>query len=271
MIIQQELDDVRHRVVSAFMIAFPTVFEKKDMMIAYGGTKEKLVWDIFHRKLLVHYYSYLRVGEYYGTKALFQYRPLDFNEVDGSTTTHTAPSDTSAGSQGSDSVGSEFSEAYVTQCDEHGRIPESDKFLLNRALDFFLPVLRSRADKSKESVEKMCGLLNTWRDELRINERTLRDVSARKEVLVRVFGVRYSYSRQSSHEQDNTTSWSELRADRNRDDRSSGPRSGREQSANHDRISQPVAHHVRDSSGSGASHFRMLAFDDGRSCKFRHL
>ena len=150
------------------MIAFPTVFEKKDMMIAYGGTKEKLVWDIFHRKLMVHYYSYLRVGEYYGTRALFQCRPLDFDEVDGPPTAPIAPSDTPAGSQDCDPAGSEFSEAYVTQCDEHGRIPEGDKFLLDRALNFFLPVLQSRADKSKESVEKMHGLLNTWRDELHI-------------------------------------------------------------------------------------------------------
>ena len=51
-----------------------------------------------------------------------------------------------------------------------------------------------------------------------------------------------------SREQDNPSSRSGFGADRNRDDRSSEPRSGREQGVNHDHISQPVANYIRDGS-----------------------
>ena len=140
------------------------------MAIAYdNGVQEKIVWSVFRRKLLAHFYSYHHVGYHEGAVALLQHRRLlddpsdstaiasncDFSATDGSD--HSTPD-------------SGFQEVYVARCDEEGRIEsESDQAFSKRVLEFFLPVFKSLKAKTAITLQAMCNNLAAWREELRIN------------------------------------------------------------------------------------------------------
>ena len=170
MLVQQELDDIRDCIASAFVTAFPTIYSKRDVAVAYdNGVQEKIVWSVFRRKLLAHFYSYHHVGYHEGAVALLQHRRLlddpsdstaiarncDFSATDGSD--HSTPD-------------SGFQEVYVARCDEEGRIEsESDQAFSKRVLEFFLPVFKSLKAKTAVTLEALCNRLAAWREELQIN------------------------------------------------------------------------------------------------------
>ena len=155
--IQQELDDIRNCIASAFMDVFPTAFAKRDITVTRGNHEEIVVWSVFERKLLAHFYSYHRVRDYLGTQALFQCRSCLDGFGSGSFSVSAVLDDASVDTEDSErhSHGSEFEEVYVARCDAHGRISEDESAFLKRALAFFLPVFRLRAKESKDALEKM--------------------------------------------------------------------------------------------------------------------
>ena len=180
MLVQQELDDIRDCIASAFVTAFPTIYSKRDVAIAYdNGVQEKIVWSVFRRKLLAHFYSYHHVGYHEGAVALLQHRRLlddpsdstaiasncDFSATDGSD--HSTPD-------------SGFQEVYVARCDKEGRIEsESDQAFSKRVLEFFLPVFKSLKAKTAITLQAMCNNLAAWREELRMNVNSVQDIQSR--------------------------------------------------------------------------------------------
>ena len=167
------------------MDAFPTAFAKRDITVARGSHEDIVVWSIFERKLLAHFYSYHRVRDHLGTQALFQVRSC-LDEFDsGSFAVSSVSDDASVDIEDSErrSHNSEFEEVYVARCDAHGRISEDESVFLKRALSFFLLVFRLRAKESKDALEKMRHHLFVWKKELEVNERTIQDVRSRLEFL----------------------------------------------------------------------------------------
>lgn len=165
-----ELDDIRLCIASAFVIAFPTVFTKEDVIITYaGGTQEKLVWGIFKRKLSAHFHSYHRVGKYHDEGWALYTCCSCFDSIDRLTAVLGASNDASVGTKGT----------YVARCNEQGRIAESEEDSFKRIFEFFYPVLRSRLEKSKEHYNGIASHLVTWKEDLKRNEGAARDVHDR--------------------------------------------------------------------------------------------
>ena len=170
LLVQQELDDIRDCIVSAFVTAFPAVFSKKDVAVAYdNGVQERVVWSIFHRNLLAHFYSYHRIGYHEGVTALFQHRCLLDDLSDSATIACNRDSRATESSDHS-TLDSRFREAYIARCDDEGRIEsESDQAFSKRVLEFFLPVFKSLKAKTAVTLEALCNRLAAWREELQIN------------------------------------------------------------------------------------------------------
>ena len=167
-----ELDDIRLCIASAFAIAFPAVYTKKDMIITYAGDKrEKLVWSLFKRKLSAHFGSYHRVKKHDNGWALYTCRS-PFDDIDRSTAVLDA-FNASVDTRGT----------YVAQCDGQGRIAESEEDFFKRILGFFHPVLRSLCEKSKECFGRVSGRLVAWREDLNMNEGATRDARDRRTAL----------------------------------------------------------------------------------------
>ena len=145
-------------------------------MIKYGATSEKVVWPVFKRKLSAHFSSYHRIAKHYDTWALFQCRSC-FEGVDGWTKDPADTNNASADTQDSSRhlPNNKFNEIFVAQCDEQGRISESEEALLKRVFEFFLPVLDFQLKKSKEKLQDIDVYLRKWRLELGINESTIQD------------------------------------------------------------------------------------------------
>ena len=163
--IQVELDDIRHWIASAFMIAFPAVFKKEDMIVIYGATsqKEKLIWSVFQRKLIEHFLSYHRVKKGYDNTWALHTCHSCFDDIECSAGFVGASNNTSD----ADSRGPE--ETYVARCDERGRVDESEEDFFKRIFKFFYPVLNSRRAQSKEHLDHINELLDGWRKDLDSN------------------------------------------------------------------------------------------------------